>query len=255
MNKWNKHKYDSSLVGKKFGELELLKIIPLYRKKYRYYKCEVKCFRCGNQSEMLLNSVINGKTGVCKSCACKSKPSGAKCGLTKDITGQRFGHLVAIQVDAEIKKRGVYWKFKCDCGREKSILGKRVRDGSHTSCGCSEMRTGMLSKSWKGYEEIPGKYWHQIVNGAKERNILFSLKIEDIWQIFLRQDRKCALTNEPIQFNNPKTASLDRIDSTKGYTLDNVQWVHVNINIMKMDMNETEFIRFCQLVTNHKKVS
>lgn len=49
------------------------------------------------------------------------------------------------------------------------------------------------------------------------------------------------------------TASLDRIDSTKGYTLDNIQWVHKHINVMKMDLDQEYFIKLCKLVTKKSK--
>ena len=41
--------------------------------------------------------------------------------------------------------------------------------------------------------------------------------------------------------NDSKTASLDRIDSSKGYTEDNIQWVHKDVNQMKMDLPEQRF--------------
>jgi hypothetical protein len=48
------------------------------------------------------------------------------------------------------------------------------------------------------------------------------------------------------------TASLDRINSKKGYTKDNVQWVHKWINFMKQDLDEEEFITFCEAIVNYK---
>jgi hypothetical protein len=41
------------------------------------------------------------------------------------------------------------------------------------------------------------------------------------------------------------TASLDRIDSSKGYIEGNLQWVHKDVNIMKMDLSQVEFIDYC----------
>jgi len=46
-----------------------------------------------------------------------------------------------------------------------------------------------------------------------------------------------------------RTASLDRIDSTKNYTIDNIQWVHKDVNKMKMDFSQEYFIEMCRLVT------
>jgi hypothetical protein len=47
------------------------------------------------------------------------------------------------------------------------------------------------------------------------------------------------------------TASLDRIDSSKGYVEGNVQWVHKRINIMKNDLSDSEFIEWCRVVSKN----
>ena len=46
-------------------------------------------------------------------------------------------------------------------------------------------------------------------------------------------------------------ASLDRIDSSKGYIEGNVQWVHQNINMMKNKFDNQYFIEMCKLITKN----
>jgi hypothetical protein len=41
------------------------------------------------------------------------------------------------------------------------------------------------------------------------------------------------------------TASLDRIDSSKGYSKDNVQWVHKRLNAVKQNLTPEEFLFWC----------
>ena len=50
-----------------------------------------------------------------------------------DISGKRFGRLVAINPDP---KRSGYWIFYCDCGTRKSIGKYGVTGGAVRSCGC-----------------------------------------------------------------------------------------------------------------------
>jgi hypothetical protein len=52
--------------------------------------------------------------------------------------------------------------------------------------------------------------------------------------------------------DNTHTASLDRIDSSKGYFKGNVQWIHKDLNVMKMDLTEEKFIDYCKLVYENK---
>jgi hypothetical protein len=46
---------------------------------------------------------------------------------------------------------------------------------------------------------------------------------------------------------------VDRIDSTKGYIVGNIQWVDKQINIMKNRMNEKDFLSLCEEIVKYKK--
>lgn len=61
-----------------------------------------------------------------------------------DITGERYGMIVALRRDAEKPKgQGAYWVFACDCGRQATIRLKDVRFGNTLSCGCMKNPKGM----------------------------------------------------------------------------------------------------------------
>lgn len=57
-----------------------------------------------------------------------------------DITGQRFGKLVAIQ-KAPSKSGKTYWLCQCDCGNQKEVQTCHLTDGSITSCGCTRKKS------------------------------------------------------------------------------------------------------------------
>lgn len=56
-------------------------------------------------------------------------------GCKKDITGQRFGRLIAIE-DGGRSGRRIKWKCICDCGKETIVDGYKLRCGHTKSCGC-----------------------------------------------------------------------------------------------------------------------
>lgn len=59
----------------------------------------------------------------------------------------------------------------------------------------------------------------------------------------------CNLTGWPISIAYAEqTASLDRIDSSKGYVAGNIQWVHTMVNMTKNKYNEAEFIGMCKAI-------
>ena len=118
--------------------------------------------------------------------------------------------------------------------------------------------------NWKGYKEIAGTNWTYYKKGALRRGFKFDITIEYAWDLFLEQDRKCALSGQDIGFNiktgslskygyQKNTASLDRIDSKKGYVKGNVQWLHKDLNKLKSNLDEKEFIKLCTLVSNTNK--
>jgi hypothetical protein len=94
----------------------------------------------------------------------------------------------------------------------------------------------------------------------KPRKIEYRLDNEYLWSLFLEQDKRCALSGVEINFfpnytsrnKTKQTASLDRIDNTKGYIKGNVQWVHKSVNLMKNKYNQQEFIQWCKLISRHR---
>jgi hypothetical protein len=53
-----------------------------------------------------------------------------------DITGQRFGKLVAVG-RADVRAVHVHWTCVCDCGVERVVSGVSLRKGATRSCGCN----------------------------------------------------------------------------------------------------------------------
>lgn len=64
---------------------------------------------------------------------------------------------------------------------------------------------------------------------------------------------KIELPKGKTKDDNRHTASLDRIDNTKGYIPGNVQWVHKSVNFCKGTLKERYFIKLCCQIANHIK--
>lgn len=100
----------------------------------------------------------------------------------------------------------------------------------------------------------------RIKKSAIVRNILFDLDIEYLQELYNKQNGKCCFTGRKIIFvRNAKknhlnqTASLDRIDSSKGYIKDNVQWVHKDTQRMKMSETDKDFINLCHEISDYQR--
>lgn len=92
--------------------------------------------------------------------------------------------------------------------------------------------------------------------GEKSQKILVS--VDYVYDVGEFQGWECALSGYPLAFTrggtmfggkwcNPKSCTIDRIDSTKGYVEGNIQLICWDVNFLKRDLPESDFI---QLVTD-----
>ena len=123
------------LTGNKYGSWTVLEKAEKpkdSKSSSAFWLCRCEC---GTERVISGNVLKQGKS---KSCGCKTKQLQLEA-LSEDLTNQRFGHLVVIQRAERpqgIKSAGSYWLCKCDCGNEKVIMGKSLRQGKTISCGC-----------------------------------------------------------------------------------------------------------------------
>lgn len=184
----------------------------------------------------------------------KNVIKGKRFGLNAlDLTGQKFGSLTAIETVTDLDNR-LKWKCVCDCGGSTSIRPYSLVKGITKSC----KKCFASKESYRtGYKEINGELWKNMKNSARKRRLEFNITIEQIWLLFLKQNRKCAISGVDIKFSTNRkeqNASLDRIDSSKGYNINNVQWVHKQINYMKQSLSDEDFINWCRIVTNYNEI-
>ena len=182
----------------------------------------------------------------------------------RDLTNVRFGNLVGITQDGTNKYGHYYWKLKCDCGNEHRCLGSSLVSGYTTRCTeCTKKRwldqnhtrailIGDLTSAWWSAHVV--KRANGYNSKAKKKLYELSITMEEAWELFEKQNRKCALSGLDLTFPKSRepyggTASLDRIDSKKDYVTGNVQWVHKDINSMKNSFDQDYFISLCKLIT------
>lgn len=103
-------------------------------------------------------------------------------------------------------------------------------------------------------KHISGDFYSNFKRKAGYRNIAFEVTLQDLDDLMERQDFKCAYTNLPISADGYKkyTASLDRIDSSKGYTPDNVQFVYTPVNTMKHVLTDGDFLDIVEKIYQNR---
>ena len=125
------------LTGEKFGNITILSRAENAKDGTAQWNCQCICgknfIRKGTQIRQSFKRNPN------YSCGCQQKTT------AKDITGQRFGKLIALKPTEEraIGGQNIIWEFQCDCGRITKISTANI--GHTNSCGkCSKISQGEL---------------------------------------------------------------------------------------------------------------
>jgi hypothetical protein len=173
-----------------------------------------------------------------------------------DLLGQTFG-LLTVQSFSHTKKNHSIWHCLCQCGKKTLASSNSLRLARKRSCGCLRRQIGKDSARWNGFGDIPSRHFTNIKRHAQSHKRQFDISIEYVWDLFLKQNRRCVYTGRELTFqtradNFNGSASLDRIDSSKGYVKGNVQWVHKDVNTLKSNLSESAFLSLCAEITKHK---
>lgn len=157
-----------------------------------------------------------------------------------DLSGKRFGRLVAISQDGRDKHGKVMWNCRCSCGNTRSISGGHLKSGNTKSCGClqrevrikhrqsytrlytvwSDMKQRCFNKNLRSYEHYGGR----------------GIKICDEWKSF-EQFYKWAMRSgyEPI-------LTIDRKDNNGDYTPENCHFITKSENSKKTRSSMVWFV-------------
>ena len=137
-----KRKAFHDVSGQKFGRLTAISESGRNISGVITWHCHCEC---GNDSHVSIHALMSGHTRSC-GCLAKIKP-------IKDITGQRFGHLVAVKLSHMADNfDGAVWECRCDCGRSTSVTNGSLASGNTQSCGClskTEYRGRRFHSRWE----------------------------------------------------------------------------------------------------------
>lgn len=202
------------------------------------------------------------KYGICKQTLIKrmkewgiENPSSAERYANR-ILNKKYGRLT-VKEFAGIDKFGkTLLKCVCDCGKNVTLNKSSLNRSLTKSCGC--YKTEKLRIKHVG--DLSPAYFRRCKDSSLERHHVFSVSMKYVWDTYIKQKGRCAITGVPIKFiadNNHggfQTASIDRIDSKKGYVKGNIQIVHKTINVIKWTLTMEEFEYWITMVYKHKKL-
>jgi hypothetical protein len=240
-----------NIIGQRFGKFTITGYVGSKGSQGSVWSSKCQCGLVLELSRQQLKEKAALNLG-CKICSPKPK--------YEDLIGRRFGKLTVIKYAGKAVKE-TSWVCRCDCGKIITIRARSLKQVINPNCGeCTPALHGSEHHAWQGHGEISQNLWRSYQNSAKDRKLEFNISIEYAWELFLKQERRCAYTGWGLYFNKTfknqkdRTASLDRIDSTKGYIEGNVHWVHRIINKLKKNLPHEDFIKICIAVAKHQGV-
>ena len=155
---------------------------------------------------------------------CKKEFPVEMFGKDKNSSDHLYAYCKVCTKEYRVKNKSYYDKYRMDhCEKEKASSRKT--------------RNTLWGKyiKWKG--------------SAKYRGIPFAIT----WEYIQSLPLICHYTGMPLtaEGNSWFTVSLDRLDSSNGYTMDNVVLCCQFINLMKHELTYDQFIRACAKVVDN----
>lgn len=180
-----------------------------------------------------------------------------------NLEGSKIGMLTVLgyshsYVQPSGQKRA-YWDVVCECGNKKKMSTSTLTTGTK-SCGCFfiEKRKKGFNKREEGEANFNYKYL-SYMHRAKKKNMDFLLSKEEFREIVLRKCFYCGSEGEShhtkrsvngLFFSN----GIDRIDSSKGYILENCVSCCKRCNMMKNDLKTDDFINHIIKILKHNNL-
>lgn len=227
------------ITGHRFGKLIAIRSIGngLFGK--WVFRCD-----CGKEKAILKQNVCQGKV---RSCGCLNKKRGMDRRLR--LIGQKFGRLTVVGLGR--CNGATFWDCLCDCGKRIRVQGSYLVSGHTKSCGCN--RVYRLEKGSVGLSILyKQRYRFRALKSGKE----FNLSMEEFKELTKRRCHYCGI--EPALVIKSKSShseyvynGLDRLDSSRGYTPDNVVPCCAVCNRMKSDYSSVEFARHIRRISNY----
>lgn len=175
--------------------------------------------------------------------------------ITRDLAGQRFGHLTAVDHCSRSRKSGrgtvVVWRVTCDCGNEREVASQALTFGRTKTCVQKEcpfyraLRSKMKGKNYvSGQQHIYSTYRRKSIDSDRE----FTLTAVEFFALL---DANCFYCDAPpgnLSKRGPRKEDeywyngVDRIDSARGYVLGNVRTACWICNRMKNILTDEQFL-------------
>lgn len=146
------------------------------------------------------------------------------------------------------------------CKKEKVLTeftaNKSQKTGYMCYCKeCNNERNKKYRKEEVSLERACKRIFSYLNKRARLKNFTLDFSYEYLVELYETQNGVCSYTKEQLNLSagHKNTISVDRIDSSKGYTKDNVVLTTWAVNNCKQDLSMQDFVNLCELVCKNAK--
>lgn len=169
-----------------------------------------------------------------------------------DLSGQLFGITTALRRTTNSKAGRTRFICRCDCGRTHIAHASNLRDGQTKSCGCLPP-PNQLAYGESGLN----RKFRSMKYRAKKRNNIVEITRDEFYMLSQLNCHYCdSIPNQVCTegFGKFIYNGLDRINSAKNYTLDNIVPCCGRCNEMKMHYSQEEFYNHIIKIIKHRNL-
>ncbi len=141
------------------------------------------------------------------------------------------------------------------CKIEKPIIeftrNKSQPTGYMCYCkDCNNKRNKKFRRDPNNLKRACARVFSYIARRVRVKNLSIDIDVSFIEHLYNIQGGRCAYTGDNLSLESGlnSTMSVDRVDSSKGYTKDNVKLVTWEVNNMKQSASMKEFLVVCKKV-------
>ena len=184
-----------------------------------------------------------------------------------DMSGKKIGMLTVIkEVPSRLKGKNKFrarFLCQCECGTLKEVDGANLRAGDTISCGCYRklIRKQVMREyhARKNPYSVENRYYNGYKSDTKRNNRKFNISFKKFMEMIQLKCHYCGSKPNLKIFNKGKSRfkivnGIDRINSNKGYLINNIITCCSKCNLMKNVFSVNDFLSHVDKIYKYSKL-